>query len=289
MKKLLVSSMMLALMLLWAAAGSAFVRYEDKHPKKVREVRITGFLDYAPFGYTEHPEEKLYGKFFTVFQPMIDTVQQENNLKIFYELSKRNFPAQVQDVRRGDIDVVLGAYHQTELFRGLELIYPAALVNPVTVFMLPTRIDEVKSVADLKRLKGVRTSKEVYSDFVEEQLKEYDIETVDNSYDLFERLFTKKADYILISQYYGLIEASKLGLRGQISVARQTLWQIPMFIGVSKLSKERKMISQKLTRYLEDPKNQEIIKQNLIRIVDQAEADAQGVVPPTFGLENTDN
>lgn len=289
MKKLLVSSMMLALMLLWAAAGSAFVRYEDKHPKKVREVRITGFLDYAPFGYTEHPEEKLYGKFFTVFQPMIDTVQQENNLKILYELSKRNFPAQVQEVRRGDIDVVLGAYHQTELFRGLELIYPAALINPVTVFMLPTRIDEVKSVTDLKKLKGVRTSKEVYSDFVEQQLQEYDIETVDNSYDLFERLFTKKADYILISQYYGLIEASKLGLRGQISVAKQTLWQIPMFIGVSKLSKERKMISQKLTRYLEDPKNQEIIKQNLIRIVDQAEADAQGVVPPTFGLENTDN
>lgn len=289
MKKLLVSSMMLALMLLWAAAGSAFVRYEDKHPKKVREVRITGFLDYAPFGYTEHPEEKLYGKFFTVFQPMIDTVQQENNLKIFYELSKRNFPAQVQEVRRGDIDVVLGAYHQTELFRGLELIYPAALINPVTVFMLPTRIDEVKSVADLKKLKGVRTSQEVYSDFVEQQLKEYNIETVDNSYDLFERLFTKKADYILISQYYGLIEASKLGLRSQISVARQTLWQIPMFIGVSKLSKERKMISQKLTRYLEDPKNQEIIKQNLIRIVDQAETDAQGVVPPTFGLENADN
>lgn len=285
MKKILVSSMLIGLILLWAAAGSAFVRYEDKHPKKVREVRITGFLDYAPFGYTEHPDEKLFGKFFTVFQPMIDTVQQENNLKILYELSKRNFPAQVQDVRRGEIDVVLGAYHQTEMFRGLELIYPAALINPVTVFMLPNRIDEVNSTADLKKLKGVRTSKEIYSDFVEEQLKEYNIETVDNSYDLFERLFTKKADYILISQYYGLIEASKLGLRSQISVAKQTLWQIPMFIGVSKLSRERKMISQKLTRYLEEPENQKIIQQNLIRLIDEAEANAQGIVPPTFGLE----
>ena len=120
---------------------------------------------------------------------------------------------------------------------------------------------------------------------MEEQLKEYNIETVDNSYDLFERLFTKKADYILISQYYGLIEASKLGLRSQISVAKQTLWQIPMFIGVSKLSRERKMISQKLTRYLEEPENQKIIQQNLIRLIDEAEANAQGIVPPTFGLE----
>ena len=289
MKKLIIFCMMIALTLLWAAAGSAFVRYEDKHPKKVREVRITGFLDYAPFGYTERPDEILYGKFFTVFQPMIDTIKEENNLKIMYELSKRNFPAQVQEVRQGNIDVVLGAYHETELFRGLELIYPAALINPITVFMLPNRIDDVKSVDDLKKLKGVRTSKEAYSDFVEQQLKEYNIETVDNSYDLFERLFTKKADYILISQYYGLIEASKLGLRNQISVAKQTLWQVPMFIGVSKLSRERKMLSQKLTRYLEDPKNQEIIKQNIIRLVNEAEANAQGIVPPTFGLEKQDN
>ena len=289
MKKLIIFSMMIALTLLWTAAGSAFVRYEDKHPKKVREVRITGFLDYAPFGYTERPDEILYGNFFTVFQPMIDTIKEENNLKIMYELSKRNFPAQVQEVRQGNIDIVLGAYHETELFRGLELIYPAALINPVTVFMLPNRINEVKSIDDLKKLNGVRTSKESYSDFVEQRLKEFKLETVDNSYDLFERLFTKKADYILISQYYGLIEASKLGLREQISVAKQTLWQVPMFIGVSKLSRERKMLSQKLTRYLEDPKNQEILKQNLIRLVNEAEINAQGIVPPTFGLENKQN
>ena len=80
MKKALFSSIIIGLSLIWAASGSAFVRYEDKHPQKVREVRITGFIDYAPFGYTEHPERPLYGKFYTVFQPMIDTLQQENNL-----------------------------------------------------------------------------------------------------------------------------------------------------------------------------------------------------------------
>ena len=289
MKKLIISFMMLALLLLWAVAGFAFVRYEDKHPKKVREVKITGFLDYAPFGYTERPNELLYGRFSTVFQPMLDTLKEENNLKIVYDLSKRDFPAQVQEVRQGNIDLVLGAYHETELFRGLELIYPAALINPITIFMLPNRSSEVKSIDDLKKLKGVRTSKETYSDFVENQLKNYNIEVVDNSYDLFERLFTQKADYIVISHYYGLIEASKLGLRKQISVAKQTWWQIPMFIGVSKLSRERKMLSQKLTRYLEKPENQETIKQNLIRLIDEAEINAQGIVPPTFGLEKRDN
>lgn len=285
MKKALFSSIAIGLTLIWAASGQAFVRYEEKHPQKVREIRITGFIDYAPFGYTEHPERPLYGKFYTVFQPMIDTLQKENNLKILYELSKRDFPAQVQDVRQGKVDMVLGAYHDTELFKGLELIYPAAFVNPITIFMLPNRSSELKSFDDLKKLKGVRTSREQYTDFVENQLKSYDIETVDNSYDMFERLFTRRADYIIISQYYGMIEASKLGLRNQISIAKQAVWQVPMFIGISKLSRERKMLSIKLTRYLEDPKNQELLMQNLARIVNQAEADAQGIVPPTFGLE----
>lgn len=35
----------------------------------------------------------------------------------------------------------------------------------------------------------------------------------------------------MVSQYYGLVEAIKLGLREQISIAKQTLWKMPLFIG----------------------------------------------------------
>lgn len=272
-----------------AMAAKAFVRYEDKHPQKRRDVHITGFIDYAPFGFVEHPDAKIYGKFSTLFQPMIDDLATENNLRIFYDMQKKDFPTLVQEVRKGEIDVVLGAYHQTELFRGLELIYPAALNNPITIFMLPNRIQEVKSVDDLKKLKGVRVSKEVYSDYIDEQLKQFNIETVDTSYEMFEKLFTKQADYILASHYYGLIEAIKLGLRSQVAVAKQTLWQIPMFIGVSKLSRERKMLTQKFTRYLEKPENQKALQDNVAKMIAEFEKKAQGVVPPTFGLEKADN
>lgn len=272
-----------------AMAAKAFVRYEDKHPQKRRDVHITGFIDYAPFGFVEHPDAKIYGKFSTLFQPMIDDLATENNLRIFYDMQKKDFPTLVQEVRKGEIDVVLGAYHQTELFRGLELIYPAALNNPITIFMLPNRIHEVKSVDDLKKLKGVRVSKEVYSDYIDTQLKQFNIETADSSYEMFEKLFTKQADYILASHYYGLIEAIRLGLRGQVAVAKQTLWQIPMFIGVSKLSRERKMLTLKFTRYLENPENQKELQNNVAKIIADFEKEAQGVVPPTFGLEKADN
>lgn len=271
-----------------AITAQAFVRHEDKHPQKRRDIHITGFLDYAPFGFVEHPGEKIHGKFTSVFEPMFETLAKENNLRVFYDTQKKDFPTLVQEVRKGEIDVIFGAYHQTELFRGLELIYPAAINNPITVFMLPDRINEVKSTDDLRKLKGVKIAHEVYSDYINEQLKQFSIETVDTPYEMFEKLFTRQADYILISHYYGLIEAVKLGLRGQIAVARQTLWQIPMFIGISKLSRERKMLAQKLTRYLEDENNRKAFQDDVARMLAEFEKNAQGVVPPTFGLEKAD-
>lgn len=271
-----------------AITAQAFVRYEDKHPQKRRDIHITGFLDYAPFGSVEHPDKKIHGKFTSIFEPMFETLAKENNLRVFYDTQKKDFPTLVQEVRKGEIDVIFGAYHQTELFRGLELIYPAAINNPITVFMLPDRINEVKSTDDLRKLKGVKIAHEVYSDYINEQLKQFSIETVDTPYEMFEKLFTRQADYILVSHYYGLIEAIKLGLRGQIAIARQTLWQIPMFIGISKLSRERKMLAQKLTRYLEDDNNRKAFQDGVARMLTEFEKNAQGVVPPTFGLEKAD-
>ena len=252
---------------------------QDEH----KEIIATGFRQYPPFGYIKknNQNEDVLG---SIFKSILDNMAIDNNWTPTYVLYK-DYTRQVLEVKRGNIDVILGAYHDTTLYNGIELIYPAAIINPITVFMLPNRINEVKSTEDLQRLKGVRVKHEVYSNFVEKQLLNYNIESVDTTYELFEKLFTKKADYILIGQYYGLIEASKLGLRNQISIARQTLWQMPMFIGVSKLSHYRKMLVQKITQHLSVPANIEAIRQKVIQMVDKAEIDAQGVVPPTFGME----
>ncbi len=260
----------------------AFVRYTEKVQTKLRDVNITGFVDYAPFGAVEHPGEPLLGRFDSIWKPMILQIQKENNLKISYDLKQKYYENLVQKVRRGEIDLILGAYHETELYRGLELIFPSIINNPVTVFMLPNRISDVKSTDDLKKLKGVRLEKEVYSDFVEQQLQEYNIEKIDTPYNLFEKLFTKQADYILISQYAGLIEAYKLGLREQISISKQALWNIPLFIGISKISPHRKLLAQKLTHYAKEQKNRDAIKELLIKTINDIGKKYEGVVPPTF-------
>lgn len=269
-----------------ASTTNAMIRYEDRQHKKPRDITVAGFIDYAPFGTVIHKEEKMNGTFTTVYQPVLDDMAKENNLKIIYNTSKMTYPDLVQKVRSGNVDILIGAYHETELYKGLDFVFPSILSNPITVFMLPSRINEVDNMGDLKKLKGIRSSKEYYTDFVVEQLKPYNLELADNSYEMFEKLFTKKVDYILAGQYYGLMEASKLGLRDQISVAKQTLWKMPLFIGVSKLSQHRKMLMQKFTNYSERPENQEKIKQYLIKTIDDFDKANDGVVPPTFGMEN---
>lgn len=271
--------------LIAAAETSAFVRYEDKHPKKVTEVHMTGYIDYAPFGYVDAPNTLVYGKFHTFFQPMIDYVIKEANLKMHYDLQQRTVDDLIQKVRAGEIDFMVGAYYQTEMFKGLYLLNPAPIKNPITVFMLPNRIQEIKTTEDLKKLKGVRNTNEIFSDYVEGKVAELKPMEVETSYAMFEKLFTRQADYIITSYYYGMVEAIKLGIQKQVAPARQALWNIPMFVGVSKTSRNRDLIAKRLTAYLHDENNIKVLKEALQEEIRKIEKQYEGTVPPTFGLE----
>ena len=285
MKKILLTIFMGIALTALINKAFAFVRYEDKNPKKITEVHMTGYIDYAPFGYVDNPNALVYGQFHTFFQPMIDWLIKEANLKMHYDLQQRSVDDLVQKVRQGDIDFMVGAYYQTEMFKGLYLLYPAAIYNPITVFMLPNRISEVKSTEDLKKLKGVRNTNEMFSDYVEKQVAELKPIEVASSYAMFEKLFTKQADYIITSYYYGMLEAIKLGIRHQIAPAKQTLWNIPMFVGVSKTSRNRELIAKRLTAWLQDENNLKLLKEALQQEIKDFEKRYEGTVPPTFGLE----
>lgn len=267
-------------LLLSAATAAALVRYEEPKPKGFVSTTFTGYADYAPFGSKDRHN------FQSLFQPLLDELQRDTEVKLTYIPYGRDIDDWAQLVRSGQVDFMVGAYYQTETFRGLYLLYPAPIHNPITVFMLPNRIDEVKTTEDLKKLKGVRLSKEIFSDFVERQADMLDLITVDTSYAMFEKLFTKQVDYILTSYYFGLYEAIKLGLRYQIAPAKQSLWRIPMFVAVAKTSRHREILSKRLTRYLNNKQIIEQIQQKLEQMIAEAEQKYNGTVPPTFGVEN---
>lgn len=285
MKKYFIIFLFFFLALICASSVWAFVMYDGKAKAEIKHVSYIGFADYPPFGEVENPYQRNPGKFSSVFKLLIEHLEEVENFEFQAAFFSSAYKNSVSMVRTGDVDLLLGMYSETKLYNGIELVYPAAFINPITIIMLPTRINEVKSVDDIKKLKGVRIEREIFSDYVEKQIENLNVTKVKTSYELFEQIFTKKADYIITSQYFGLIEASKLGLRNQISVAKQSLWQEPIFIGISKPSKNRAMLNQRITAFLSVPENREKIKQAIIDMVNNTDAQNTGIVQSTFGLE----
>ena len=290
MKKILLTIFSLIFLAYCMNDVYAFVRYEEKNPKRKTELKMSGYLNYAPFSWSEKYEETGRTGSYTAFEPLINVFEtdKEANVEIGRIIYMDDMDKLLLKVRSGEVDFFVGAYNETEMFKGLHLLYPAVLYNPITVFMLPNRINEVSSTEDLKKLKGIRNSNEVFSDFVENRIKEYNLSEVDSSYEAFEKLYTREADYLVSSYYHGMVEAIKLGLKKQIAPAKQTLWNIPMFVGVSKTSRYREMISKRITKYLTDKNNIKSVERNLQSLITEFEQRYSGVVPPTFIKEKND-
>ena len=286
MKKILLTIFTLLICFISINKAYSFVRYEEKKPKRQTELKMTGFVNYPPFGWDERYFSENSWGYYTVFTPLLDIFTEDANVELDKKLYANDFDDLVHKVRKGEVDFFIGAYNETEMFRGLHLLYPAVIYNPITVFMLPNRINEVKSTEDLKKLKGVINTNEYFSDFVAKRIAEFKPMEVDSVYKAFEKLYTREADYMITSYYNGMLEAIRLGLKRQIAPAKQSLWNIPMFIGVSKTSRHREMISKRMTKYLSDKNNIKAVEDNMQKIITEFEKRFEGVVPPTFVKDN---
>ncbi len=245
---------------------------------------ISGYGNYAPIGIMAKNN-----KFNTIFTPVINIIsQQQKQLPSVKTYKLSDLENIEKDIRIGKVDVFLGGYNQTERFENLDLLFPAVTHNPVTFFMLPSNAHLIKSFDDLKKLKGIRYSQEIFSDFVENKLEEYNLESSSSTYEIYEKLFTRKVDYIISGYYFGMIEAIKLGVSRQIAVSKQPLWNIPLFIGVSKISPRHDTIAKAIVRHIQDEEFINQIKENLKKSLEFFEQEYSGVVPPTFGLENAE-
>lgn len=247
-------------------------------------IEVSGFDDYPPFGYNHRQDRGIEWR--SVFMPIVDNMLLEINKKVSYQTYHQTSDKEISEaIKMGDIDLFLGAHNQSDRFDKLMLFYPSILSNPITFFVIPSKMADIKSAEDLQKLKGVRYSGEIFTDFIEEKIKSWDIEKVDTTYELFEKLFTKQADYILSSYYFCYIEAVKLGVSHQIAFSKTPIWNIPLFVGVSYKSPYRDTITYHIKRYFEDQRVISAIKSNLQKIINEFEKEYSGVVPPAYNTE----
>ncbi len=266
------------LLVLVASGSRAQIEFEEIKSRTQEKLHVTGFFDYFPFGQYE---SNVYSG---VFKPFIEYFSDHGQYVLDYLPVSMSYEDTIREAAKGEADVVLGMYAETSLYTDLKFIYPAAIDNPVHIAMLPSKIGSLHSLEDLKKMKGAIHRKERFSGYVNDKLKDFQIEYVDNSYDLFGKLIRGEIDYIFTSIYFGTIEAAKLGLRPQIAFSKQSIWTIPVFIGISKASVHREYLSHTLSKMLEKPEIREKIKNDMINIGTKVEEQYNGTVPPAYEL-----
>ena len=124
-------------------------------------------------------------------------------------------------------------------------------------------------------------SYEYFSDYVNQQIAELNIEKIDNPYELYKKLFSKEFDYVLASEYNARILLSEIGLRSQISMS-SPVWSIPVFIGISKVSRYRNKLKRGLTKISSDPATREKLISVLQDYINKIEEKNIGIVAPDF-------
>ncbi|MDR1694654.1 MAG: transporter substrate-binding domain-containing protein [Lactobacillaceae bacterium] len=264
-----------ALILINCAASHAMLG-ENESETRYRYMNATGFADYPPFGTFYR------GDFSSLFDDFIKDFCTAKDFEITYMSSQDNYNQDVQDVRTGNIDFIIGMYSATDEYRGIEFIYPAATINPIHIATLPERTEEIQTIDDLKGLKGLISAQEHLSDYINDKIGELQIEKNSSSYDMFEKLAKGEVDYIIGSRYFLMIESAKLGIKDKISFSKKAVWNIPVFFGVSKAYRHRGLVMEFMGKELKKPEVQQKINNYLIQMIHNIERENAGVVPPTF-------
>lgn len=255
-------------------------------------ITVVGFMDYPPVGYIEtiihrsnvDVSEDIYH---TVFEDLLKEFSEVTGKKIRYIYGRNeDYEDLIRKVRGGKYDMVLGAYHETKLYEGLDIVFPSLIENPISIITLPQNAGKIKNLAQLKKMKGAISTREHLSDFVSEQTKTYNLEYIDEPEIMFEKLYTGKLDYVFASYFFGIIETSKLGLRNKFSFSKQIIWNMPLFIGVSKVSPNRNYLVGKLTSYSEKADSKGKMEKKLREMIRDVELKNRGIIAPDYTLKS---
>lgn len=244
------------------------------------EISYLGLMDYPPFSYYE--KGVIHSIFLKPIQGFSEKYRLNLNQYSEEQIENMDFKRIILKVRSGECKIFLGAYSDTKMFKGLNIVYPAVVSNPLHVISLPAFKDKIKSSDDLKKYKGMAIKTEYFSDFVMRKIQPLNLQYVENPYEAYEKLFTGDADYIIGSLYYNKIMASRLGVEHYLSYSKFPLYKIPVFIALSRQTPMFTLYSNMLKEEMSKPEFADNVKKEILRSVSNELEKNRGVVPPAF-------
>ena len=283
MKKLFLYSLLVMLNVSFVTPSHSQVT-ETKSKEKF-EILVTSYPDYEPLSY-----KVFVGRYKTLKNVFSDTIQEILGENITVSPETGNTFSDNQDyLKEGTFDMFLGLYNETHTetknFEHMDYLFPAIASNPIHIITLPEKSSQIKSFEDLTNLKGVYISKEYFSDYIEQTLKNYNIEYSTDLFDTYRKLFLGEIDYIIGGYYYHYVNAIRLGLKDYVSFSKKPIWTIPMFAAISKKSKHYNSLKTLLLNKIKDKSVEQKIKQSIKNAIEEEERNNIGIVPPKFVLK----
>ena len=248
------------------------------------KLTIVGHNDFPPFADYEVSKGNIYLES-AFLAPLRDAFKAhpakleavEFNYTSHPDLDKLSFQTQF-----GEYNLYIGAYADTKIYKGLSLIYPAVVSNPIHIITLPENAQKIGDYETLKKLHGIVVDTEIYNDFSARKIKELNVEHVAAPLDAYEKLFTKQVDYIIGGLYYHRITSSKYGLDSFLSYSKKPLFKIPVFIAMSKTTPKFSLYEKAFQQAFSNPEFGNAVKAEILRMVENVVAQNAGIVPPSF-------
>ena len=253
---------------------------------KQKEISVTSYPDYYPFGYRLFDGKKAVDG--SVFQDVLASVIPESEPELYYVYYDTLTQA-VLDIKAGKTEVYLGAFYGTSVFEDFDFVFPAVLNNPVYLMMPQSKIRQVRNLDDLKKLRGIYVQKEMFSDHVLNMFKDFGLTAVKSTDAAYEQLLTGEADFMFGSYYYQYIQVLEKGLKNYISFSSKPIWNMPMFVAISKRLPNRAIMHEYLRKKVSSPSFKEKVLSHLKTLIEEKEKQTVGTVPPTYIKEGAKN
>lgn len=254
-------------------------------------LEATGLPDYPPFSRYLQVAQDAAMLESAFLKPTID-IMEKHKMRIYPEkFATKNLDVDMLllEVRSGKIKLFLGAYADTQKFKGLQLIFPASISNPIHLITTPEMQEKIKSMEDLKAMRGVVSKTEFLSDFVHRKVGELNVQYTETPFEAYEKVITGQADYMIGSLYYNRMTLSHYGLNDFLTYSKKPLFKIPVFIAISKVTPR---LSQYLNAFREEfskPEYAQAVKEEIIRMINAELEKYDGTVPPSFAKHDIES
>ncbi len=258
-------------------------------------LNTVGWIDYPPFSRYV-PSQKVGKKNLmelesAFLKPTMDVMGKHGINLVPVELFSNELDLKLMllDVRSGKHKVFIGAYSNTQLYSGLQMIFPASVSNPIHVITSADSMTQISSFDDLKNMRGVMSKTELLSDFIVRKVAEMGVEFLDTPYECYEKLILGKADYMVGGLYYNRMISSHYGVSSFLSYSQKPLFKIPVFIAISKVTPRLSQYMEVFQEEFAKPEYATAVKEEIIRIVSEEERRYEGTVPPSFVQYDTED